>query len=286
MAESRESTQLNTKHGQMNPSFSAGHCAFVVSHKTPVAHEPAKRALNNPAARQDRKALGRCGALDDLHFELRPVIADPLLKGLPAVSAVYPEFSQLGEPSCDLLQNLLSPFSLRTTGWGNGHAQQQPQGIHQNVPLASVDLFAGIKPNLAPMAVGFDALAIQYGGAGLGVTFFIVTNAGAQGIIESRPGAVQAPRAEDVIDGLPRRILFWQKPPWNAAFEDIQDRIDHAPAIRRRSAAFFGFRKHRLKKLPLSVSEFGFVGSDIHRPDSGCAESVERRSNPSCQYDS
>src|SRR5437899_1406077 len=81
---------------------------------------------------------------------------------------------------------------------------------------AFVDLFAGIKPNLAPVAVGFDALAVQYGGARLGITLFIVPNAGAQDIMESRPGAVQTPRAEDVIDGLPRRILFWQKPPWNA----------------------------------------------------------------------
>src|SRR5881296_3548239 len=259
MAESRESTQLNAKHRQMNPSFSARHCAFVVSHKTPVSHEPAKGALDNPPARQYRKALRRFGALDDLHFELGPVIADPLLKGLPGVAAVYPELSQLREPSCDPLQNLLSPVSLRTTGRGT---------------------------DLAPVAVGFDALAIQYGSAGLGIALFVVTNAGAQGIIESRPGVVQTPRAEDVIDSLPRRILFWQKPPWNAAFEDIPDRIDHAPAIRWRSAALFGFRKHRLKKLPLSVGEFRFVGSDIHRPDSGCAESVERRPNASCQCDS
>src|SRR5881396_2069932 len=95
MAESRESTQLNAKHRQMNPSFSARHCALVVSHKTPMSHEPAKRALDNPPARQYRKALGRFGALDDLHFELGPVIADPLLKGLPGVAAVYPELSQL-----------------------------------------------------------------------------------------------------------------------------------------------------------------------------------------------
>src|SRR6185436_6332161 len=66
-------------------------------------------------------------------------------KALPGVAAVYPELSQLGEPSCDPLQNLLSPVSLRTTGWGHDHAHQQSQGIHQNVPLASADFFAGIK---------------------------------------------------------------------------------------------------------------------------------------------
>jgi len=251
-----------------------------------MPHEPAKRALDNPPTRQYRKALGRFGALDDFYFELGPVIADPLLKCLSGVAAVYPELSQLGEPSSNPLENLLGPVSLRTTSRSHDHAQQQSQGIHQKVPLAAVDLFAGIKTDLAPVAVGFDALAIEYSGAGLGITLLVATNAGAQGIIESRPGVVHAPRAEDVIDGLPRRILFWQKPPWNAPFEDIQDRIDHAPAIRRRSAAFFGFRKHRLKKFPLSVGEFGFVGSDIHRPNSGCAESVERQPNASCQYDS
>src|SRR6266498_592942 len=283
MAESRESTQLNAKHRQLNPSFSARHCAFIVSHKTPMSHEPAKRALDNPPARQYRKALGRFGALDDLQFELGPVIADPLLKGLPGVAAVYPELSQLGEPSCDPLQNLLSPVSLRTTGRGNDHAQQQSQGIHQNVPLASADLFAGIKTDLAPVAVGFDALAIQYGSAGLGIALFVVTNAGTQGIIESRPSVAHAPRAENMVDGFPRRVVLGQKAPWNAAFEDIQDCIDHAAAIGWWSATFFWFRKHGFEKFPLSVGEFRFVGSDIHRPDSGCAENVEREPNASCQ---
>src|SRR5690349_7585933 len=129
MGESRESTQLNSKHRQVNPSFSARHCAFVVSHQTPMAHESTKRTLDDPPARQYRKALDRFGALDDLHFELGPVVADPLFKGLTAVGTVYPELSQLGEPSCDLLQNLLSPVSLRTIGRGDDHAQQQSQGI-------------------------------------------------------------------------------------------------------------------------------------------------------------
>lgn len=57
MAESRESTQLNANHCQVKPSFGARHGAFVVSHKTPVPHQPAKRALDNPAARQYRKTL-------------------------------------------------------------------------------------------------------------------------------------------------------------------------------------------------------------------------------------
>src|ERR1051325_9894994 len=101
MAESRESAELDAKHRQMNPSFSARQCAFVVSHKTPMSHEPTEGALDNPSTWQYRKALGRFGALDDFHFEFGPVIADPPLKARSHVAAVYPELSQLREPSCD-----------------------------------------------------------------------------------------------------------------------------------------------------------------------------------------
>src|SRR5437762_349620 len=193
MAGSRESTQLNTKHCQVNPSFGARLRAFVVSHKASMSHEPANRALDNPPARQYRKALGRFRALDDFHFKLGPTILHPLLKILSCIAAINPNLSHLGEPSCNPLENLLSPVSLRTTGRSHDHAQQQSQGIHQNVPLAPVDLFTGIKADLAPVAVGFDALTVQDGGGGLGPALLIGTNAGAQRVIESRPSVVQAP---------------------------------------------------------------------------------------------
>ena len=117
----------------------------------------------------------------------------------------------------------------------------------------------------------------------MGVALLVGTNAGAQGVIESRPGVVQAPRAEEMVDRFPTRVAFGQKAPWNAAFQDIQDRIDHPSAIGWWSATLFRFGQHRLEKFPLSVGEFSFVGSDIHRPNSGCAENVERQPNASCQ---
>src|SRR5438105_4990916 len=107
MGKSRESAQLDAKHCQMNPSFSARFCAFVVSDKAAVPHEPAKGALDNPAARQDRKSFDRIGTLDHFHFELGPVIEDPLLKGFSGVTTVHPELAQLGEPVPNALENLL-----------------------------------------------------------------------------------------------------------------------------------------------------------------------------------
>src|SRR3954447_24447732 len=109
----------------MNPSFSAGLCAFVISHQASMAHEPAKCALDNPTARQYRKTLGRFGTLDDFHLELGPLIDDPLCKGFSGVAAVYPELAQLGKPICNPLENLLSPGSLRTTGRSHDDTQQQ-----------------------------------------------------------------------------------------------------------------------------------------------------------------
>src|SRR5258706_16464433 len=113
----------------MNPSFSARFCALVVSHEAAMPHKPAKRALDNPPARQYRKTLGRFGTLYYFHFELGPLIHDPLLKGFSGIAAVYPELAQLGKPSFNALENLLSPVPLRTTGRSHDHPQQQAQGI-------------------------------------------------------------------------------------------------------------------------------------------------------------
>jgi len=177
MAGSRESTQLNPKHRQVNPSFSARLRAFVISHKASMSHEPAKRALDNPPARQYRKPWSIQSA-DDFHFKLGPTILHPLLKILSCIAAINPNLSHLGEPSCNPLENLLSPVSLGQLAGVTTTPQQQSQGIHQNVPLAPVDLFTGIKADLAPWPSAFDALTVQDGGGGLGPALLIGTNAG------------------------------------------------------------------------------------------------------------
>jgi hypothetical protein len=46
--ESRQSAELNSYHGDINPGFSTGFCALVVADQAPVAHQPAKGSLYNP----------------------------------------------------------------------------------------------------------------------------------------------------------------------------------------------------------------------------------------------
>ena len=67
-AKSREATELNANHDQMNPGFGTGFSALVVTHESAMAHEPAKGAFNDPAARQHGEAGGGVRALDDFDF--------------------------------------------------------------------------------------------------------------------------------------------------------------------------------------------------------------------------
>ncbi len=54
MAESSESAQLNAKHPQVNPSFSARNCAFVVSHMAPMPHLRLNERKNSKIGQRQR----------------------------------------------------------------------------------------------------------------------------------------------------------------------------------------------------------------------------------------
>lgn len=110
--------------------------------------------------------------------------------------------------------------------------------------LAALDLFSRVVADGPAVPVRLDALAVQHGGARLRVAAFVRAHAGAQGVVQRCPGAVQTPRAKDVIDGLPRREILGQQPPRDAAFEYVEDRVEHHAAIGRGAAEFLGLGEH------------------------------------------
>src|SRR3974377_255207 len=93
-----EATELNANHRQVNPGFGTGFGTFIVPHQAPMAHEPAKGAIDNPTARPQRKTGGRVGALDDFYFQFRPVSVYPLAERVSSVAAIHPKPAQFGEP--------------------------------------------------------------------------------------------------------------------------------------------------------------------------------------------
>ena len=84
--ESSQSAELNSDHGDIDPTLGTGHGGFVVAHQSPLAHQPAEGSLHDPAARQDFEALGGVRAIDDLDRQLGAESLDPLGEGIAGVA--------------------------------------------------------------------------------------------------------------------------------------------------------------------------------------------------------
>jgi hypothetical protein len=134
-------------------------------------------------------------------------------------------------------------------------SEHQSLGVHQQMSLASFDLLAAIVAALfAAYARGFDRLAIHYGRGGLRVPLEADTHALTQGGMHPLPGAVQAPEAEVVVDGLPGWEVVWQKPPGAAAPYDVEDGVeDLTRRIETRAPTGFGSRKVGLQAAPFGI---------------------------------
>lgn len=125
--ESSQSAELNSYHGDIDPSFGAGLDGFVIAHESPLVHQPAEGSLHDPAARQYFETHSGGGTFDDLDRQLGAQSPDPLGEGLTRVAAIHPQDAQPGEPAQHTAQNHLCPVAFGRAGWGHGHAKHQPQ---------------------------------------------------------------------------------------------------------------------------------------------------------------
>src|SRR5208282_5114959 len=97
--ESSQSAELNSDHGDIDPSFGTGLRGFVIAHESPLAHQPTEGSLHDPAARQHFEAHGGIGAFDDLDGELGTQSPDPLGERLTGVAAIHPQDAEPSEPA-------------------------------------------------------------------------------------------------------------------------------------------------------------------------------------------
>jgi len=229
--------------------------------------EPSKGSFHHPASRQDQKALRARWPLDDLQFE--PIalaqISDPL--GDPAiVDAVGPNLSQLAETMCQGSQDGPRPIAILDARRVHHHQQEQSQRVDQQMAFAPVDQLAGIKAALAPTTIrGLDALAVEDRGGGLSLPPFLFSDQVAQAVVNPLPDAIQAPRAEVAVDGLPRRILVRQVAPLAAGPADVKDGIDRQAHIGSAvTTAGFGRRDQSFDILPFSVGQVARVELIAH----------------------
>ncbi len=65
--ESGQSAELNSDHGNIDPSFGAGDRGFIVTDQAAMVHQPAERALDDPAMWQHFESAHIIRTLD--HFD-------------------------------------------------------------------------------------------------------------------------------------------------------------------------------------------------------------------------
>src|SRR5512135_3437073 len=280
--ESSESAELNSDHGDVDPSLGTGCSSFVIAHQSPLVHQPAEGALDDPAASQYFEALGGIGTFDDFDGQFGTEALDPVGKVLACVATIHPQDAQPSEPAQNAAQKHLGAVALGGVGWGHRHTEHQSQSIHQQMAFAAFDPFASVIPDVSTMAGRLDALTVQNRGGGPAALVVGFPHEETQCIVERGPLMVVNPLPEDVIHGLPTGKICGQIAPGTAALDQIQDGINDTPPVLGWASAFSGFGQHRLEVSPLGVGEIGVVSGDFHRP-TGAAANENRKTSQSNQ---
>jgi Beta xylosidase C-terminal Concanavalin A-like domain len=278
--ESGQSAELNSDHGDIDPGFGAGLGGFVIAHQSPLAHEPTEGSFHDPAARQHFEADHIVGAFDDLDHQLGAQPLDPLGERFAGVAAIHPQDAEPSEPAQDPTQNHLCPVTFRGVSWGHGHAEHQPQGVHQQMALTTFDPLAGVIANAPAVTVGLHTLAVENGGRRSAAFALGFADEGAEHVVEHCPLMVERPLPEPMVDGLPRRKIRGEITPRAATFDDIQDGIHDASPVNGRSSAFGALGEHRLEVSPLGIRETGLIYGVFHAPTEAALKIGRRRPSP------
>ena len=123
---------------------------------TPI--EPSEGALDYPAARQDDKAAGGVGTLDDLDLELRQNVGDALLEYRPLIAAIGEQLAQERVEAEQRRDQQDAAVSILHIGRMNNGVHQQAFRIDHDVSLLALDLLAGIVPVRVDAGPPFSAL--------------------------------------------------------------------------------------------------------------------------------
>ena len=132
-----------------------------------VPIEPSQCAFDDPASGQDDKPLFGIGAFDDLDGPF----ADPP-EGVPelvaSISTIGEDMAQPREALDDLGQHQRRTVTVLDVGGVDYRMDEIAVGVGQDVALAALGLFARIIAPRSAAFRGFDALAVDYPGAGRG----------------------------------------------------------------------------------------------------------------------
>jgi hypothetical protein len=145
---------------------------FEVATQTAIAPQPSAGTLYHPAARQDGKPVGVCGAPHDLQAppKLFADLGDNMFIGaicpneLAATPAIVPGAFALGK---ERLPHQLAARAIRNAGTMNNHHPPQAQHVDHNMALAAIGLLVHIHASGFASFRSFHALTVDNRGARL-----------------------------------------------------------------------------------------------------------------------
>src|SRR5207249_916017 len=147
--------------------------------------EPGQRPFGHPPPWEQYKAFPAVWTKG--HTQNQPhMLGDPLDQ-LPTIGAMDPEQVQLFAGPTEPSEEEPGASRIRHRGGGDEHGHEQPQGIDQEVPFASFDLFSTVVATLPAQFRRLDALAVETASGGMFVATFLLAHLGAQGVVEALP---------------------------------------------------------------------------------------------------
>jgi len=138
-------------HRSIDKRFARFRQGFVVLTQASVFAEPSQGAFHDPALGQDREAIRRVGALDNLHLNAEPLLTIGL-QGFTLITAIQnqacPTPVEWHSP-----QHVAQPFAVLPVGWMDFDSDQQAQRVDGNVPFTTFDQLAAIEAARPPFSV-------------------------------------------------------------------------------------------------------------------------------------
>jgi hypothetical protein len=140
-------------HSHINKIFTAIHTSFIIFAQPTIPSQPSKRSLNYPTPWQHLEPFSPFIALYHLKHPATHLF-NPLHQ-LTSVTSICPNQAQAWKLSFDLLKDPLGSISVLDRGGVNHHCQDQSQGVDQDVPLSTCNLFPRVIASRPPFSVVF-----------------------------------------------------------------------------------------------------------------------------------
>src|SRR5262249_5054371 len=176
-------------------------CVLIVFAQGPVTPLPGIGALHHPTHWQWLEGSCPFRPAHDLQVVGTPGGGQPVIQFVVVVLVVGEDHAQTREvPAAHLGKDILSGPGIVYIRSRDHDGDEKPQGIHENMPLAALDLLAAVRAPLLATQGRLDRLTVESGSAGRRCPPGLDAGQGTQGVEDLLPGTVPVPPLEVVVD--------------------------------------------------------------------------------------